>query len=202
MEWWKLSQKGAAMTRPKIGLSINDALMIVDLQQDFCAGGKLEVPGGDEIVPVVNDLVDEAVAGGAQVVVSRDWHPPDHKSFAAFGGAWPQHCVRGTKGAELHPNLHLPPGVVFVSKARRAEREQASSFDGTGLCDELRRRGVDRVFIVGLAEDVCVRATAIDAARYGFDTHVVAAATRPVTPAGGETARAEMRAAGVVIEAA
>ncbi|MBY6243554.1 isochorismatase family protein [Methylosinus sp. Sm6] len=190
------------MTRQKIGLRMSDALLVVDLQRDFCAGGKLEVPHADEIVPIVNALVEEAHARGALVVASRDLHPPDHQSFHAFGGRWPQHCVRGTRGADLHPDLKLPEGALFVAKARRAEREQASVFDATGLAEELRRRAVERVFIVGVAEEVCVKASAIDAVRLGFVTHVLRAATRPVTPEGGENARAEMRAAGVtVIEA-
>ncbi|ATQ70358.1 MULTISPECIES: isochorismatase family protein [Methylosinus] len=187
------------MTQSKIGLRMSDALLIVDLQRDFCAGGKLEVPGAEEIVPIVNALAAEAHARGALIVVSRDLHPADHLSFAAFGGDWPQHCVRGTRGAELHPGLHLPEGALFVAKARRAEREQASTFDATGLAEELRRRSVERIFIVGLAEDVCVKASAIDAARLGFATHVLRAATRPVTPEGGARARAEMRAAGVMV---
>lgn len=189
------------MTSKKIGLRPTDALLIVDLQRDFCAGGRLAVPGGDEIVPLVNDLIAQARAAGAQIVVSRDWHPPDHMSFASRGGPWPQHCVRGAGGAEFHPELRLPAGVLLISKARRAEREQYSDFDDTSLAEELRRRAIDRIFIVGLAEDHCVRASAIDAARLGFETHVLRAATRPFTPEGGKKARADMRAAGVAIEA-
>ena len=109
--------------------------------------------------------VAEAQSKGAQIVVTRDLHPPDHQSFAAFGGQWPQHCVRGTPGAELHPGLRLPSGALFVAKARRAEREQTSAFDATGLAEELRRRAIDRIFVVGLAEEVCVKASAIDAAQ-------------------------------------
>jgi nicotinamidase/pyrazinamidase len=181
---------------------MSDALLIVDLQRDFCAGGKLEIEGCDDIVPVINDLIEEAHNSGALVVASRDWHPPDHQSFAAFGGDFPQHCVRGTEGAQFHADLRLPAGALFVAKARRAQREQASAFDETGLAEELRRRGVDRIFVVGLAEDICVRASATDAARLGFETHVLRAATRPITRARGEKACAEMRAAGVkVIEA-
>jgi nicotinamidase/pyrazinamidase len=188
--------------KSKIGLRMSDALLIVDLQRDFCAGGKLEIPGAEDILPRVNALVEEARSAGALVVASRDLHPPDHMSFAAFGGAWPQHCVRGTTGAELHPGLRLTPGALFVAKARRAERQQTSAFDATGLAEELRRRAIERIFIVGLAEDVCVKASAIDAARLGFHAHVLRAATRPVTPEGGERACAEMRVAGVtVIEA-
>lgn len=190
------------MASSKIELQANDALLIVDLQRDFCPGGKLPVAGGDEIVPIVNELVGEAVAVGAQVVASRDWHPPAHSSFAAFGGAWPEHCVRGTEGAKFHPDLRLPDTAIVLSKARRVEREQYSVFDGTSLAEELRRRGVDRIWIAGLAEDMCVRATAIDAVRTGFDTHVLLSATRPITPEGGARARAEMRAAGVSLELA
>jgi len=189
------------MAGKKIGLRPTDALLIVDLQLDFFSGGKLAVPRAEEILPIVNGLVDEAQRSGTQIVVSRDWHPPDHISFAAQGGEWPQHCVRGTKGAELHPDLRLPPGALFVSKAKRPEREQYSDFDGTSLAEELRRRAIDRIFVVGLAEDFCVKESAIDAARLGFETHVLRAATRPVTLEGGESARAQMRAAGVrVIE--
>ncbi|OAI30811.1 nicotinamidase [Methylosinus sp. R-45379] len=187
------------MTRKKIGLRSTDALLIVDLQLDFFSGGKLAVPKAEEILPVVNEVIDEARRSGTQIIVSRDWHPPDHVSFAAQGGEWPQHCVRGSRGAEFHPELRLPPGALFVSKAKRAEREQYSDFDGTSLAEELRRRAIDRIFVVGLAEDFCVKCSAIDAARLGFETHVLRAATRPVTREGGEKARAEMRAAGVTV---
>jgi nicotinamidase/pyrazinamidase len=188
-----------AMTRHKIGLRSTDALLIVDLQLDFFAGGKLAVPRAEEILPIINELIDEARRSGTQIIASRDWHPPDHMSFAAQGGDWPQHCVRGTRGAEFHPALRLPPGALFISKAKRPEREQYSDFDDTSLAEELRRRAIDRVIIVGLAEDFCVKSSAIDAARLGFETHVLRAATRPVTPEGGESARAEMRAAGVTV---
>jgi nicotinamidase/pyrazinamidase len=187
--------------RGKIGLRPTDALLVVDLQLDFFAGGKLAVPRAEEVLPIVNDLIEEAQSSGTQIIVSRDWHPPDHVSFAAQGGEWPQHCVRGTRGAELHPQLRLPPGALFVSKAKRPEREQYSDFDGTSLAEELRRRAIDRIFVVGLAEDFCVKESAIDAARLGFETHVLRAATRPVTPEGGARACEQMRAAGVrVIE--
>lgn len=196
-----MSPNETSMTGSKIELRCNDALLIVDLQRDFCPGGKLPIEGGHEIVPIVNELIGKAVAAGAQVVASRDLHPPGHSSFAALGGPWPEHCVRGTDGAKLHPDLRLPDTAIVVSKARRVEREQNSAFDGTGLAEELRRRGIDRIWIAGLAEDVCVRASALDAIRVGFETHVVSAATRPITPEGGERARAEMRAAGVSLDA-
>ncbi|MBI1868102.1 MAG: isochorismatase family protein [Methylocystis sp.] len=178
-----------------------DALIIVDLQRDFCPGGALPIAGGDDIAPVVNRLVEDAVAAHALVVASRDWHPPGHASFQAQGGPWPEHCVQGGDGAKFHAQLRLPQDAVIVSKGEQAEKDQYSAFEGTGLTDELRRRLVDRVLICGLAQDVCVRATALDAAGAGFKTHVLLFATRPVTPAGGQAAIADMRRAGVVVDA-
>jgi nicotinamidase/pyrazinamidase len=190
-----------ATIHSKIELQPTDALLIVDMQRDFCPGGRFAVAGGDEIVPVLNELVERATAAGAQVVASRDWRPPNHSSFRSSGGPWPQHCVRGTEGAKFHPQLRLPASALLVSKAKRAEREQISCFDNTGLAEELRLRGVDRIWIGGLAEELCVSASAIDAARLGFETHVLLCATRAATPEGAQRARAEMRAAGVVLEA-
>lgn len=181
-------------------LRANDALIIVDLQRDFCPGGKLPVAEGDEIVPIVNRLIDEATAAGALVVASRDWHPPDHSSFTAAGGPWPEHCVRGTEGARFHKGLRLPGAAIIVSKGESPERDQYSAFDATGLADELRRRDIKRVIIGGLAQEICVRATALDAAGAGFRTHVALPATRPITSSGGKAAIADMVAAGIFIE--
>jgi nicotinamidase/pyrazinamidase len=178
-----------------------DALIVVDVQRDFCPGGLLAIDGGDDVVPVLNDWIAKAGATGVPVFASRDWHPVDHLSFAPQGGEWPVHCVQDTAGATFHPELRLPPDAVVVTKGDWNDRDQYSAFDATGLADELRRRGVRRVWIGGLAEDVCVRATALDAAKEGFETHVIAAATRPVTREGGKQARADMRDAGVEIVA-
>lgn len=178
----------------------SDALIIVDLQRDFCAGGKLPVPGADEITPLVNRLIVEAEAAGALVVATRDWHPRDHSSFKAFGGPWPEHCVQGSEGALFHPGLRLPPDALLVSKGERREPEQYSDFDATGLPESLHRRGVRRVIIVGLALDVCVRASALDAVRLGFETCVVMSAVRAISPEGGKKTLAEFAAAGVRLE--
>ena len=183
----------APMLRP------GDALIVVDVQRDFCPGGSLAIAEGDAVVPALNAWIGRAMEAGAPVVASCDWHPADHLSFQPQGGEWPVHCVQDTDGAAFHPDLKLPPDALVVRKGDRTDRDQYSAFDATGLADELRRRNVTRVWIGGLAEDVCVRATALDAAKAGLETHVIAAATRPVTQAGGETARAEMRAAGVTI---
>ena len=178
-----------------------DALIVVDVQRDFCPGGSLAIAGGDDVVPVLNRWIVEAIEAGIPVVASADWHPADHLSFKPQGGQWPVHCVQETDGATFHPDLKLPADAIIVRKGDRADRDQYSAFDATGLADDLRKRGVKRVWIGGLAEDVCVRATALDAAQAGFATHVIAAATKPVTAAGGEKARADMRAAGVEIDA-
>jgi nicotinamidase/pyrazinamidase len=180
-------------------LRAGDALVIVDVQRDFCPGGSLPIAEGDAVVPVLNGWIEDAEAAGVPVYASRDWHPPDHLSFKPQGGQWPVHCVQESEGATFHPDLRLPPDATIVTKGDRDDRDQYSAFDATGLADTLKRRGIGRVWIGGLAEDVCVRATALDAAKAGFDTQVITAATRPVTATGGETARTDMRAAGVTL---
>jgi nicotinamidase/pyrazinamidase len=176
-----------------------DALVLVDVQRDFCPGGALAIAEGDAIVPLLNAWIAAARSGGATVVASRDHHPADHMSFHAHGGPWPAHCVQGTDGAALHPALALPEGAIEITKGAERGREQYSAFDATGLGAMLAARGVRRVWIGGLALDVCVRATALDALREGFAVNLVRAATRPVTPEGGEKALAELADAGVVV---
>ncbi|RMG49198.1 MAG: nicotinamidase [Acidobacteria bacterium] len=181
--------------------SPNDALIVVDVQNDFCPGGALPVPAGDEVVPELNAWIAWARAGGALVVASRDWHPAHHCSFEPFGGRWPPHCIAGTPGAAFHPRLEIPDEAVIVSKATQPDRDAYSAFDGTGLETRLRERGVKRVLVGGLALDYCVKATALDAARAGFETVLLRSATRPVEvhPGDGERAVEELRAAGVRI---
>jgi nicotinamidase/pyrazinamidase len=182
---------------PKSDLGPTDALLVVDVQNDFCPGGALPVPEGDQVVQVLNDWAHAASAAGARVYASRDWHPSDHPSFEAEGGPWPPHCVQDTAGAAFHPDLKLPAGAVVVSKGTRFDQDQYSAFDQTGFAEELRRKGVTRVILGGLAEDVCVRASALDARRYGFDTVLVRAATRAITEDGRQTTERELADAGV-----
>jgi nicotinamidase/pyrazinamidase len=184
------------MTEP---LRQGDALLIVDVQKDFCAGGKLAVPDGDAVVPVLNGWIEAAGRAGVPVIASRDWHPREHVSFAPQGGPWPEHCVQDTAGAEFHDALELPDTAVRVSKGTAFDRDAYSAFDGTGLESFLRRHGIERLFVGGLAEDVCVRSTVLDARRSGFDTHLIAAATRPVDGAAHERVLEEMRKAGARI---
>jgi nicotinamidase/pyrazinamidase len=182
---------------PDGGIGAGDALLVVDVQNDFCPGGALPIAGGDAILPRVNALIDEATRAGALVVASRDWHAPDHVSFAAQGGPWPRHCVRDEIGAAFRPGLKLPSSALIVTKGDRRDSDQYSAFDRTGLADELRRREAKRVWVCGLALDVCVKATALDSAAAGFPTVLVASATAPVTAEGGAAALAELARAGV-----
>jgi nicotinamidase/pyrazinamidase len=188
------------MSAPHMRLLASDALLIVDVQRDFCSGGALSIIGADEILPTINALIKEAIEAKALVIASRDWHPPDHSSFRAFGGTWPTHCVQGSDGAKFHAALRLPGDALIVTTGQTVDKDQYSAFDATGLANELRRRGVKRVLICGLAQDVCVRATALDAVEAGFETHLRLSATRPVVSTHGEEAVAEMVRAGVIVE--
>jgi nicotinamidase/pyrazinamidase len=180
-------------------LTSHDALIAVDPQVDFFPGGALAVADGDQILRPTNRVLRRFAERGLPIFVTRDWHPPDHCSFQANGGPWPPHCVRGTAGAELHPDLELPAIVTLVQKATRPDWETYSDFDGTGLAEELAGRGVRRVFVVGLALDYCVRATCLDAARAGLEVVLLTDATRAVEvePGDGERALGELAEAGV-----
>lgn len=174
-----------------------EALVIVDVQNDFCAGGALEVPDGDAVVAPINRLAHDA----GLVIATRDWHPPDHASFAENGGPWPVHCVRDTHGAQLHPGLDADRIDVIVDTGRERDHEGYSGFEHTELERILREHHVDRVHIAGLALDYCVRATALDAHRAGFDVILHCDATRAVevNAGDGERAAAELRGAGVEV---
>jgi nicotinamidase/pyrazinamidase len=183
-----------------------DALLIVDFQNDFTPGGALAVPGGDQIGPILN-----AVAGRFDLVIAtRDWHPPGHGSFVGAEvdpgewegidppGIWPVHCVQGTPGAELHPSLDRAQVDVIVDKAQDPNTQGYSAFHGGNLAEVLRARGVDRLFVAGLATDYCVKNTVLDARRADFDVTVVEDAIRGIDVEPGDSDRAldEMRAAG------
>jgi len=183
-------------------LRAGDALLVVDVQPDFCPGGALAVPDGDAVIPVLNAWIAAARERGVPVYASRDWHPLQHVSFEAQGGPWPPHCVQDTPGAAYHPDLALPEDAVTIAKGTRLDRDQYSAFDGTGLAEHLRRTGIERLWVGGLAQDVCVRASVLDACKEGFAVHVIADATRPVDAAAGEAALREMREAGARLEAA
>ena len=175
------------------------ALIIVDFQNDFTPGGALAVPDGDAIADRLNAL---AASGDYDLVVAtRDWHPPDHGSFAERGGPWPVHCVAGTPGAKLHPALDRARIDAVIDKGQDPGTEGYSGFDATSLAQLLRDRGIEHVTVVGLATDYCVKNTALDALRAGFAVTVDGGAVRgvEVDPGDAERALAEVRAAGGVM---
>lgn len=176
-----------------------DALLIVDLQRDFCEGGALAVPDGDAVVPIIQDWVKQAVAQGVPIYASRDWHPPQHVSFEQQGGPWPPHCVQESEGAAFHPSFEPPGDIVPVIKGTRLDRDQYSAFDATGLAADMRRSHVERIWIAGLAQDVCVRASTLDALKEGFEVLLLKDATRPVDEGQGTLALEEMKAGGASI---
>ncbi|KAB7624094.1 nicotinamidase [Alkalilimnicola sp. S0819] len=180
-------------------LQAGDALLLVDVQNDFCPGGSLPIPGGDAVVPVLNRWIDAARQAGVPIYASRCWHPAEHVSFESREGPWPSHCLQNSPGADFHPDLRLPEDAVLITKGERFDRDQNSAFDDTGLAQRLRDDGVHRLYLGGLAEDVCVLASALDARREGFEVVLIDEATRPITPEGGLQARRRMREAGVVM---
>jgi nicotinamidase/pyrazinamidase len=177
-----------------------DALILVDVQLDFLPGGSLAVPHGDEVVPELNRYIAVFRGLTLPVVATRDWHPPDHCSFVAAGGPWPPHCIAGSNGARFAPLLDLPCEARIVSKATTREKDAYSGFEGTDLDDWLKRAGVTRVFVGGLATDYCVLNTVRDALKLGYATLLLEDAVRAVdVQAGdGERAIAEMRGLGAI----
>lgn len=176
----------------------NDALLVVDVQNDFLPGGALGIAGGDAIVGPLNRLLEAWRAHGLPVYLSRDWHPPGHCSFAAQGGPWPVHCVAGTHGAAFAAELAVEPGDIVISKATRCDKDAYSALDGTPLAASLRGRGITRLIIGGLATDYCVRATGLDARAAGLGVVVLGDAVCAVNvrPGDGEQALRELAGAG------
>ncbi|MDZ7786636.1 MAG: isochorismatase family protein [Halofilum sp. (in: g-proteobacteria)] len=185
-------------------LGPNDCLVLVDVQNDLCPGGASPVPDGDAVLPVLNAWIRAARAADLPVVAVRDWHPADHCSFRGHGGDWPPHCVRETPGAAFVAGLELPTEPIVVDKGTVRDRDNVSAFDDTGLAGLLHERGIERIWIGGLAQDTTVYASVIDACEAGFETHLIVAATRPVDhrPGDGQRALEAMRAAGARIDEA
>ena len=175
-----------------------DALIVVDVQNDFCPGGALPVPDGWRVASPINKVV----IGFDHYFFTRDWHPFDHCSFSDTpefaDGSWPEHCMEDSPGAEFLVDLHVPSDAAVVSKGMDPDKEAYSGFEETDLAEQLHARGVRRVFVCGLATDFCVKATALDALRLGFTVVIIRDACRAVDkPAGsGDAAFEEMRAAG------
>ena len=176
------------------------ALIVVDVQNDFCPGGTLAVAHGDEVVPPLNRLIDEFLERGDPVYKSRDWHPPKTKHFRVHGGTWPVHCVQNTEGAEFHPRLKEDPRIHVISKGL-GDTDCYSAFDETDLAEQLHEEGVEELVVGGLATDYCVKATVLAGLEKGFKVKALANAMRAVNlnPGDGERAIQEMKAAGAQI---
>jgi len=183
-------------------MSINrktDALIVVDIQNDFCPGGALGVKDGDKIIPAVNDLIPKF----DHIIITRDWHPQNHVSFSEnpqfVDKSWPAHCVAETDGAQFHPDLNVPDKALIISKGTDPEREAYSSFQATDLAMKLQIRGIKKVYICGLATDYCVKNTALDALGNDFEAVVLEDLIRGVDIPQGTVQEAitEMRSAGV-----
>jgi nicotinamidase/pyrazinamidase len=177
------------------------ALIVVDVQNDFCPGGSLAVAHGDEVVAPLNKLMKEFLDRGEPVYKTRDWHPPKTKHFADYGGTWPVHCVQHTPGAGFHADLLDDPRVTVISKGFDESADGYSGFDGTELAQLLRDEGVEEVWVGGLATDYCVKETVLGARREGFKVKALAEAMRPVNvnPEDGRKALEEMSVAGAEI---
>ncbi len=177
-----------------IEIGSKDSLILVDYQRDFCPGGSLPVKGGNAIAPTLNDYIKLFKKVGAPIYATRDWHPSNHVSFKDQGGMWPAHCVQDTQGAGFHDALRLPKGVKVISKGTDPLREAYSGFDGTDLANDMKKEGIRRVFVGGLATDYCVKNTVLDALRIGFETVLLTDAIRAVDlePGDGERAIQEM----------
>ena len=183
------------------------ALLIVDVQNDFCPGGALPVPHGDHVVPVLNRYVGDAVEHGMPVYASRDWHPAVTRHFKEYGGEWPPHCVQNTEGGRFHADLELPDSAIVVSKGQDPDKPGYSALegytdDGKTLLDDLRARQVDHLSVGGLATDYCVKQSVLDALAAGLKVTVLrdAIAGIDAQPGDADRAIAEMHEAGAEIE--
>lgn len=174
----------------ELNLTADTALIVVDVQHDFLPGGALAVPAGDTIIPVLNRYIQRCRQTGCPLFFTRDWHPADHCSFRDQGGTWPVHCVAGTAGAELSPELNRLPEDPVISKATERERDAYSGFDGTELGATLQGLGVKQVLVGGLATDYCVFHTVKDSLANGFMTYLLIDACRGVNLQPGDVDRA------------
>ncbi len=182
------------------------ALLVVDVQKDFCAGGALVVPDGDRVVPPLNRLISRFERRQAPVYASRDWHPAESSHFKAHGGIWPVHCVADSEGARFHPGLQLSPQTIIISKGQLPSSHGYSAFEGVtaagrSLLDDLKQRGVTHLYVGGLATDYCVRHSVLDALTAGLKVTLLTDAIAGVDVTPGDSARAleEMTHAGAKV---
>ena len=174
------------------------ALVVVDVQRDFCDGGTLAVVGADALVPKINAVIDAFSRASLPIFFTRDWHPSNHISFKAQGGPWPPHCVRGSQGAAFHPRLKVPPKAVVIDKGIEPDSEAYSGFQGTDLAKRLKENNVDEMVIGGLTTDYCVKETVLDALDCGLTVSVLEDCVRGVDQRAGDSDQAlrEMAAKG------
>jgi len=182
------------------------ALVIVDVQNDFCPGGALAVPNGDGVIAPLNRYIERFAGAGLPIFATRDWHPEKTTHFKAFGGSWPAHCVQGSYGAEFHRALKLRDDTTVVSKGMAPDSDSYSGFDavdaaGLKLADRLKQTGAKKIYVGGLATDYCVKHTVLDGRKLGFDVVLLKDAVRGVEVKEGDSARAlhEMLEAGARI---
>ncbi|MFH1459317.1 MAG: bifunctional nicotinamidase/pyrazinamidase [Candidatus Omnitrophota bacterium] len=173
----------------------NKALIIVDMQNDFCPGGSLAVPGGDRIVSILNKYIRFCKKNKIPIFLSRDWHPPKTRHFEKFGGLWPNHCIQKTPGAKFHPRLKFIKQAVIISKGMDPGKNSYSAFDavnhqGIGLLDLLKILRVKKLLIGGLATDYCVKATVHDTIKYGFKVDLLQDAIKGVNKRACDSAKA------------
>lgn len=182
-----------------ITLADGDALIVVDVQNDFLPGGALAVPDGDAVIEPLNRVLNLFHHRGLPIFATRDWHPENHCSFQPQGGTWPVHCVAGTPGAQFPASLGLPAFAAMISKATSPEKDAYSGFEDTPLAMQLRMYGTKRVLVGGLATDYCVLNTVRDAVKNNFQVVLLTDAIRAVNvqPGDGDKALAEMRALGI-----
>lgn len=177
-----------------IQLTAGDALIVVDVQNDFLSGGSLSVAGGNAIIPVLNRYITRFQAHQLPVFATRDWHPSNHCSFQTQGGSWPPHCIAGSAGAAFHGDLALPTNVHIISKATSQEADSYSGFTNTQLNNLLQSFHIHRVFIGGIATEYCVHNTVNDALQFGYITFVLVDAIRAINqkPDDGQRAFEDM----------
>jgi nicotinamidase/pyrazinamidase len=197
----------AVVARTEVAVEARSALLLVDVQNDFCPGGALAVPGGDRVVEALNRYIKAAIAEGAPIYASRECHPPITTHFTSQGGQWPVHCVRETKGAEFHPALELPRQATIITKGDSADKPGYSAFEGhtadaTPLLADLQKRHIDHLYVGGLATDYCVKHSVLDALKEGLQVTVLEDAIAGVDVEAGDSAAAiaEMRGAGARVE--
>lgn len=178
----------------------NTALIMVDMQRDFCSGGALAVNEGGQVIPALNRYAALFKKKGLPIYVTRDWHPKNHISFKKQGGPWPPHCIQESRGAEFHPELKLPSPTVVISKGTSSGADAYSGFEGTNLALHLKQKGIKELLIGGLATDYCVKNTVLDACRLGFVTYLLTDAIRGVEVERGDSEKAikEMEKGGAI----